>query len=308
MSSNMQPQNKEHITIMCMFTREWLVDRWIADLEHALKFADYSVLHAAFVVDLDSMYITTKLRGLQDRHAWASFELEMNRDHNPNEVNIGVRRKRIAEVKNQSKEIIARHQSEWVLALEDDSAFDHLDCFCRLRQGYRDLDAPVAEGEEQPQPIGLISGVEAGRWNMKYVGAWSFDDVMEPSKAYTIKPQFPNTSESFERFTVPADQAYQEVDATGFYAYLTPTKLYLEHEYYWNDNQPWGPDVNYGLWLRQKGYRVFIDWGTAIGHNNHNRIIEVFDGSPILSVCYNRNRDKPGLEDTWYRDDEQSPA
>lgn len=301
MSNNASP-NKEHITIMCMFTREWLVDRWVNDLEHALKFADYSVLHAAFIIDCDSIEIAMKLRRLQERHTWASFELEMNRDHNPNEVNIGVRRKRIAEVKNQSKEIIARHESEWVLALEDDSAFDHLDCFCRLRQGYRELEDP------EQQPIGLISGVEAGRWNMKYIGAWSFDDVMEPSKAYTVKPQFPNLSERHTKFEVPADQAYQAVDACGYYAYLTPTKLYLEHEYYWDNNQPWGPDVNYGLWLRQKGYRVFIDWGTAIGHNDHNKIIEVFDGSPILSVCYNRNRDKPGLEDTWYRDDEQSEA
>lgn len=299
MSNSNQALSKEHLTIMCMFTREWLIDRWVADLEHALGFADYSVLHAAFIVDLDSMYITMALRGLQERHPWGSFELEMNRDHNPNEVNIGTRRLRIAEVKNQSKEIVARHYSEWVLALEDDSAFDHLECFCRLRQGYRDL---VNAGEYNP--IGMISGVEAGRWNAKYIGAWAFDDVMNPTKAWTVKPQFPNTSESFEPFTVPQEQAYQQVDAAGFYAYLTPTDLYLEHVYSWETWQPWGPDVNYGLWLRQKGYTCFVDWGTAIGHNNHNRIIEVFDGQPILSVCYNKNSN----ENTWYRDDEQSPA
>ncbi len=77
---------------------------------------------------------------------------------------------------------------------------------------------------------------------------------------------------------------YEHCDGTGFYCYLTPIELYLEHEYITEDSDPYGPDVRYGLWIRQKGFDCLVDWSQPCGHidgdviitPNHNLYVENF--------------------------------
>lgn len=234
------------ITVFCAFTRPWAVERWLQDLENSGLYTPRTNL--AFIVDIDDPRIAMALQGYAKNRNYASFEMIVNHEWAPNEVRIAVRRRRIAEVKNQSKELIKRHPSDYVLALEDDTVFSNKDIF-----------KPLIESIVGDDTIGLIEGVQVGRWNTRYVGAWRFDDVHDPKEARTIR---------LNKYSPD----FQPIHAGGFYGYITPTKLYLEHEYNW-EGEPWGPDVNYGLWLSRNNYKCFIHWPTIFGHNDFNQVL-----------------------------------
>lgn len=103
------------------------------------------------------------------------------------------------------------------------------------------------------------------------IGAWSFNDFEFPQHVETLLPS----------------EGYQEIDAGGFYGYATTKKLYCAHEYYWDDQQPWGPDVNYGLWLRNKGYKNFINWEIVFGHNDYDNIL--WPDGKVTKIIYTKN-------------------
>lgn len=261
------------VTFFCAFSRPWAIKRWIKDFQHINRNQDHSLMHLAFIVDIDCPEIWIQLRHMAHKDGYASCEVAMNRAHNPTEVHTSTRRKRIALLKNQSCELIQRHHSDFVIALEDDSTLDHLDSLDRLI-------APLASPR-----VGMVSGIQCGRWMLKYAGAWKFDNHLAPSVATTVVPT-PSV-----QLIMPPHADYQIIDAAGFYCYATPRGFYLKHEYYWSEDQPWGPDVNYGLWLRQLGFEVLADWRTPIGHNDHNNIIEVYDDKEFRQVCYTKNND-----------------
>ena len=222
------------ITIFCAFSRGWTLERWLDNLKH-LNYSPKRI-NLAFIVDIDDPWIATKVGQLSDKYR--AFTLEINRDWQPNEVRPIERRKRIAQVKNQSKEMIKGLQSEYVLGLEDDTVFDGLD-IQRLLKPFNDS-----------AMVGTVEGVQCGRWHMKMLGVWKFDNVNDPKEAITLLP----------------DKGFQEIDSGGFYGYLIPRNLYLDIPYQYN-GEPWGPDVNAGLWLRPHGYHNFVDWETKFGHN-----------------------------------------
>ena len=178
------------------------------------------------------------------RTHYRKYLITRNYDHKV-PGSIVLRRRRIAEVHNQSKEMIIALDGKFVLGLEDDTVFTNL-CVERL---YRKF----VENED----TGLVSAYEAGRWNMKIIGIWGFDDVKNPRVCWTELP----------------GKDYEEIDAAGMYCYLTPTTLYLKHHYTTEDVDPYGPDVRYGLDLRQQGYKNYVDWSQPCGHIDGDRII-----------------------------------
>lgn len=231
------------ITLFCAFSRSWVLDRWLKNLSK-LNY-NPKLINLAFIIDIDDPWIATKLGQLSDKYR--AFTIEINREWHPNEVRPIERRKRIAEVKNQSKKMIKGLGSEYVLGLEDDTVFDGLD-IKRLLKPFDDF----------PSTVGMVGGVQCGRWHMKMLGVWEFDNIDNPKEAITLLPS--------------PQGGFEEVDAIGFYGYLTTKELYLEVPYQYN-GEPWGPDVGASLWLRKNGFHNFVDWETKYGHNDGNQIL-----------------------------------
>ena len=231
------------ITITCLFTREWAIDQWLKDLGNVEH--DPALTNLAFVIDADEPLIKSQLTAYGREHGYRSCHIVMNSDHRPNEVRLAIRRHRIAVVKEQSKELVRRCDGEFVIGLEDDTVFSQLKSFDQLIQPFRD----------QPN-VGFVEGVAVGRWGVPIIGGWRADDAHDPRYIETILP----------------GEGIEEITAGGFYGYATRRHLYLNHEYYWSESQPWGPDVNYGMWLQQQGYKCLIDWSIYFGHDDHGTI------------------------------------
>jgi hypothetical protein len=62
------------------------------------------------------------------------------------------------------------------------------------------------------------------------------------------------------------DILVEEIDAGGLYACLTPYRHYADHEFQPYEACAFGPDIEWGISLRQQGYRNYVDWGVAIEH------------------------------------------
>lgn len=231
------------ITIFCAFTRRWAVERWIENLRSVAH--DPARTNLAFLIDIDDAFIRSRLQKFADAGGYRKTIIEVNQDWSPNEVRLRIRRMRIADIKNQSKKLIRQMDGDIVVGFEDDTVFEDMDLMRLIN--------PLLEHAD----IGFVQGVQCGRWGVKMIGAWSVDNPHNPQHAETVLPK----------------QGYEQIDAGGFYGYATRKDLYLHHDYYSGSSQPYGPDVNYGLWLRQQGYHCYIDWDTVFGHNDHNVIL-----------------------------------
>lgn len=228
------------IIVFCAFTRLELMDRWFDDL--ASTDLDPETTSLAFTIDCNEEQggpkIYAKIMAEMNRTKFRKFVIMRNYDHRVNEVNIPIRRQRIAFIKNQSKHLIrALPRSEFVLSLEDDSVFTNLS----VKRLY-----DIAKEPE----IGFCTAFQAGRWHKKIIGVWGFDDVEHPTECWTMLP----------------GEGYKPCDAAGYYCYLTRTDVYMAAENYTLTSQPWGPDVNFGLWCRQVGLTNIVDWSQPIGH------------------------------------------
>lgn len=257
------------ITVFACFTRRWACDRWLDNLANVQH--DPALTNLALLVDTDEPYIINKFKQFAAARGYRKFVFAMNEQWSPNEVRLKIRRLRIADVKNQSKDLINQCDGDIVISFEDDTVFPGID----LKRLY----GPLQENQE----IGFVEGVQCGRWGVKMIGAWSVDDYEFPQRAETLMP----------------GEGYQEIDAGGWYGYATRKHLYLHADYHSSTSQPWGPDVNYGLWLRNRGYICLIDWETVFGHNDHNVIL--YPDEQLAQVIYT----KDGPTGRWKRDDIQ---
>lgn len=165
-----------------------------------------------------------------------------------------IRRTRIAEIKNFSKDFIK--DVDFVFSTEDDTVVPP-HALSRLLKNYD------AYGY-----AGMIQGVQIGRWGMSYVGAWKFDDIYRPTKLSSLLPS----------------QGITEVDAGGFYCYLTKAENYLAHIYEPFAQNAMGPDVNYGLWLRREGFKNYTDWSIKCGHFNKDGLLIDFNSTKPREV------------------------
>lgn len=167
------------------------------------------------------------------------------------------RRYRIATIKEESKELIG--ECDYVLSLEDDILFPT-----------HTLKTLLKDYAMHPH-AGMISGVALGRWHIPHVGAWKVNDLYEPTKVESILP--PD----------PMNQGVQEVDAAGFYCYLTKREYYVEHSYEVFQNTL-GPDVTFSLWLRQHGLKNYVDWSVGCVHYTEPTRKKPSEGISILNT------------------------
>jgi hypothetical protein len=268
------------ITIFCAFTREWAVDRWLDNLNHVKH--DPALTNLCFIVDIDDPRIKIKLQQYAEAGKYRSFHVKLNDDWMPNEVHLGIRRMRIADVHNQSKWLISQTDGEYIIGLEDDTVFENPESFERLL-------APIVEDDT----IGFVEGVQMGRHGAHMIGAWQVDDVLALHHIHTLLPP----DGKFE--------GLQEITGGGMYGYATQRQLYLDCDYFTSSGQPWSVDVNFGIWLRQRGYRCLIDWGLVFGHNAYNVVLWPDNPpAPLMEVNYTRDR----LTGRWERRDYENSS
>lgn len=258
------------ITIFCAFTRRWAVDQWLENLAKTTHAPNLTNL--CIIVDCDEPYIANTARKFAENKGYRSFHVKVNEHWQPNEVRLAIRRQRVADVHNQSKDLISLTDGEYIVGLEDDTIFDRdPNWLMRLLEPFTDSN------------VAFVEGVQMGRWGANMIGAWLADDPHSPTIVQTLLP--PPEGE------VATPNDYQEITGGGWYGYVTRRFLYLNCEYYTSSAQPWGPDVNYGFWLSQQGFKCLIDWNTIFGHKDYSKTL--YPDSPevkLAQIVYNKDR------------------
>ena len=146
------------------------------------------------------------------------------------------RRIRIAEIHNELKKYI--YSAKYLFLIEDDTIVrtDALKKMLDLYSVY-----PHA---------GFISGVQLGRWGFTTAGIWKVKN--NPYDIQSIESVMPG-------------QGVEEIDAAGLYCCLTKFDVYKKFDFKPYDDIL-GPDVAYGIWLRQQGYKNYVDWSITTRH------------------------------------------
>lgn len=153
---------------------------------------------------------------------------------------INSRRFRISDIHNFAKTLISP-KSEFVLSLEDDTTYPP------------DTLIKMLDTMERYEDCAFIEGVELGRRKSKYIGGWKANNIHYPTEIVSVMP----------------NKGIKPIDAGGLYCALIKAELYRNHHF-----QPFDKvgtnglscDVNFGLWLRQKGYGCYIDHSIQCDH------------------------------------------
>jgi len=157
------------------------------------------------------------------------------------------RRKRIAEIHNEMKQIL--NFCDYVFLLEDDTLMP-LNALEKLTQNA--LMYPHA---------GFITGVQIGRWGITVPGIWKVDN---PYDVKTISSCLPKNGE------------IEEIDAAGLYCALTKLDNYKKMVFEPFD-EILGPDVSFGLALRREGYKNYVDWSLNTSHLTKKGEIKMYN-------------------------------
>ena len=155
------------------------------------------------------------------------------------------RRIRIAHNHNALRRYVEESSADLVFQVEGDSVLP-ANCLESLIERYRELKA---------DDFGYISGIQIGRHGIYCVGAWHFSEDLHT---------FKSVDKSLK--------GIQLVDTTGFYCLLAPKDVWLKGQCSWNGER-WGPDSNFGLSLKEKGYKIYVDMDLPIGHKTENAIL-----------------------------------
>lgn len=229
------------VTIVLPVSREDYLKRILAQLE--LMHCDAENTNLMVYVD-GTIDLYAKAR---DMVVNAKFKEKLTvyrrAKHNPDPSNWRKRRKRIAEIHNELKGMIGA--CDYLFLIEDDTLIP-LNALERLLKAY--TLHPYA---------GFISGVQLGRWGFTVPGIWKVDNV------YTTKEV---TSQMPPKTDIPGQTLpTEEIDASGFYCMLTKREHYMsvDHQTF---EDALGPDVYYGLQLRQQGYKNYVDWQIQTAH------------------------------------------
>lgn len=159
---------------------------------------------------------------------------------------IAERRWHIVSIHNQIRELIG--DADWVFSVEDDgilpdNALEQLMRVVELRDD-----------------VGMVTGVELGRWGLPYVGAWRVDDIENPRRITSLENQ------------VGRDMV-EPIDGCGLYCALIRAEYYKKHPF--DTRNGLGPDVNLGLYLRQQGFQNYINWNIPVTHLTERRGQEI---------------------------------
>lgn len=178
------------------------------------------------------------------------------------------RRLRISDIHNELKQYIK--DCDYVFGLEDDTIIP-LDALERLKKIYSVF--PYA---------GFVQGVQLGRWGIPHIGAWKVDDIYNPTKVSSMIPKKPSIHDK---------NIVQEIDAGGFYCFLTKRDNYVKHDFKPFDGNGLGPDVDFGIELRRGGALNYIDWGLTTVHKTKTEDLSLLTTEPrIVTFMKKENR------------------
>lgn len=234
---------KEHnITIFLPMCREHRVD--VMALQVAKLKRESININIVIVVDNSNITKEFVIDTFQYRLPGIPIKIYHTGNAGSSEFSVGARRQRITDVFTLGAKYIPPY-SELVFTIEDDTDLSS-NALEALLWRYMILKLATPN-------IGLVSGIQVGRWGFKIIGAWKADN---PANLQSLKSvEYKNTGNS------------EEVDATGFYCFITPRELFCTTPFHF---LPFGPDVHYGLDLKLKGYKNFVDWSVITGHNDNN--------------------------------------
>lgn len=171
-------------------------------------------------------------------------------------ITIPHRRQRISDIHNQIKGLIGE-DVEWIFSIEDDGILPE-----------NALSWLVNDAQNYPA-VGLVTGVELGRWNIPYVGAWYFDDIMNPQRITSMASKV-------------GSHEVEEIDASGLYCALIRADLYRQHNF--TSANGLGPDINMGLEFRQLGFKNYIDWFVPVTHMNEKGGILATEKTVVVTL------------------------
>lgn len=159
---------------------------------------------------------------------------------------IAERRWHIVRIHNQIRDLIG--ECDWVFSIEDD--------------GILPRNALERLVEAIDNDVGMVTGVELGRWGIPYVGAWKVDDIENPAVVTSMESKV-------------GQDLVETIDGCGLYCALIRADEYKKHMF--DTRNGLGPDVNLGLFLRKQGYHNYIDWMIPVTHltTRYNREIEI---------------------------------
>lgn len=175
----------------------------------------------------------------------------------PSVSNVRGRRDRIAKIHKEIATYLT-NANEYVLLLEDDTIIPPW----ALQDLLNDI---IGKSN-----VGLVSGVELGRWGYTHIGAWRVDNCFEP--------------ESIE--SIGNEDGLVEIDASGLYCCMTKLSNYLE-----GDFMPFekilGPDFSFGLGLRKKGLVNYANMEIKCIHKTPKEDI-TFENSKIIGIKFDK--------------------
>lgn len=181
-------------------------------------------------------------------------------DYHGAATTIPQRRWHISALHNHIKKLIGE-DIDWIFSIEDDGVLPP-----------NALSWLVNDAMSRPN-VGIVTGVELGRWGTPYVGAWKVDNIEKPQRM---------TSMSSKAGMVEVE----EIDACGLYCALIRADLYKLHVF--NSDNGLGPDVNLGLDIRNCGYQNYIDWFVTVTHltdkNGFTEQIRATDLSYVVTL------------------------
>lgn len=148
------------------------------------------------------------------------------------------RRQRISNIHNQIRQLID-DDVDWIFSIEDDGILP-----------VNALSWLVNDVKKYPH-VGLVTGVELGRWGVPYVGAWTVDNILDVQKVTSLESKVGSSD-------------VDEIDACGLYCALIRADLYKQHEF--GSGNGLGPDVNMALEFRSLGFKNYIDWFVPVTH------------------------------------------
>lgn len=163
------------------------------------------------------------------------------------QYDIAGRRHRISQLHNIAKKQV---NTEYVFGIEDDTIVPP--------------NALERLGEQMINGVGMIEGVEMGRWGVPYIGAWRADDVNDPK----------------EIISIPKENGTVEVDGCGFYCFITRAEYYKAHEFKPFQGNSLGPDIDFSLALRQQGLKNYADFSIECVHKAKDHDVTFENTSP----------------------------
>lgn len=170
---------------------------------------------------------------------------------------INARRQRISDIHNLAKHNISK-EAEYVFLIEDDTTYPSN----TLKRFLGTID----------KDTGYIEGVELGRYNAHYVGAWKVNNLSDPNKVTSAIP-------------IKGNNHLEPIDAGGLYCCLVKSDLYRNHHFEPYDKvgeNGLSCDVNFGLYIRRKGYKCYLDWSVKCGHLTEGSEITIDNTEPHL--------------------------